>query len=529
VAKGYLALVLHAHLPFIRHPESENYLEENWLFEAITDTYVPMIEVFDGLIQDNVDFHVTFSLSPTLMTMLRDELLISRYLRHLDRLIHLSEKETERVKNEKRFHDLAVMYRDRFIRAKKVFSEIYGKDILLAFKKFNDLGKLEVITCCGTHGYLPSIDPYKAGIRAQIKTAVDTYKNVFGSVPKGMWLPECGYNEGHEKILREFGIQYFFVEAHGVLFGSPRPKYAVYSPYICESGTYVFGRDLDSSKSVWSAKDGYPGNYNYREYYRDIGFDLDFNYIKPYINNFNTRVNTGIKYYRITGATDQKDIYDHRLALETAAKDSADFMNSRQKQLDNLVDLMDRTPVIVSPYDAELFGHWWFEGPDWLNYLLRKMHFDQDKIKTITPGGYLKLYDKYPPIKPSMSSWGYKGYSEVWLDGSNDWIYRHLHKISELMSESAKQYTAPSQVEERALNQMARELLLAQSSDWAFIMKTGTFVNYAKDRTKEHIGRFLVLHDQLRKGEIQETFLKESEGKYNIFPDIDYRIYARID
>ncbi len=526
MAKGYLALVLHAHLPFIRHPEYDSFLEENWFFEAITDTYLPLVNVFDGLITDNVDFRMTISLSPTLINMLRDEFLVNRYVKHLDKLIELTRRELERTKDDPRVNKLAYMYNARFNNAKYVFCDKYGKDLTRAFKKFQDLGKVEVITCCATHGFLPLMDLYKQAVRAQIKVAVDTYREVFGSVPKGIWLPECAYHPGHDEILKEFGIKYFFVETHGILFGSPRPKYGIYSPYYCKSGTAVFGRDMESSKAVWSSKEGYPGDYNYREYYRDIGFDLDYEYIKPYISDCGTRVNVNIKYHRITGESDSKDIYDRERAVETVASHAGNFMFNREKQVEHLAGLMDRKPIIVSPYDAELFGHWWFEGPEWLNFLLRKMNYDQDVVKTITPGEYLKLYDKFPVLTPSMSTWGYKGYNEVWLDGCNDWVYKHLHKMAELMTRAAKEYKDVSGIEKRVLNQMARELLLAQSSDWAFIMKTGTFVEYAVNRTRDHIGRFLALHDQLRKGTIDVGLLEETESRNNIFENIDFRVYS---
>ena len=526
MAKGYLALVLHAHLPFIRHPEHESFLEENWLFEAITDTYIPLINVFDGLIDDGVDFRITISLSPTLMSMLRDGLLVSRYIRHLDKLIALSGMEIDRTKHDERVNKLAWMYHDKYKNTKYVFCDKYGSDILKAFKRYKELGKVEVITCGGTHGYLPLMDLYKTAVRAQVKIAVDTYKSIFNDIPKGLWLPECGYHPGHEAILKEFGIRYFFVETHGILFGSPRPKFGVYSPYLTKSGVAAFGRDLESSKAVWSSKEGYPGDYNYREYYRDIGFDLDYEYVKPYINTCGTRINTGIKYHRITGDGEYKDYYDRQVALDTAASHAGNFMFNREKQVEHINSFMDRKPIIVSPYDAELFGHWWFEGPDWINFLMRKICYDQDTVKTITPGEYLNLYDKYPVMTPSMSSWGYKGYSEVWLDGSNDWIYRHLHKMAEFMSSAARDYKTPSDVERRVLNQMARELLLAQASDWAFIMKTGTFVSYAVNRTREHVGRFLSLHDQLRHNNIDMGMLEWAENKFNIFKDIDYKMYA---
>jgi len=526
MTKGYLALVLHAHLPFIRHPEYETFLEENWFFEAVTETYIPLIRVFDDLVSDDVDFRMTLSLSPTLVSMLRDKLLVARYLRHLDKLITLSGLEIERTSSDGKMNELAWMYHNRFKEARNIFSEKYSNDLVSAFKKFQDLGKLEIITCCATHGFLPFMDLYKPAIKAQVKVAVDTHEKAFGAPPRGIWLPECAYHPGHEEILKKCGIEYFFVETHGVLYGTPRPRYGVYSPYMCKSGVAVFGRDADSSKAVWSSKEGYPGDYNYREYYRDIGFDLDYDYIRPYINGCGTRINTGIKYHKITGKTDYKDIYNRQAALDAAAGHAGDFLRKRGEQVKQLEEFMDRAPVIVSPYDAELFGHWWFEGPEWLNFLFRKMHYDQDAVKPITPSEYLEKYDSYPVISPAESTWGYRGYNEVWLNGSNDWIYRHLHKMAELMISAARDYKDPSDIERRALNQMARELLLAQASDWAFIMKTGTFVDYAVVRTKEHIGRFLELNHQLRNGEIDPGLLGEAENKYDLFRDIDYRVYA---
>ncbi|MGB3081491.1 MAG: 1,4-alpha-glucan branching protein domain-containing protein [Candidatus Omnitrophota bacterium] len=526
MTRGYLAIVLHAHLPFIKHPEYESFLEENWLFEAITDTYIPLIDVFDGLIKDNVDFRITVSLSPTLINMLADELLIQRYLKHLEKLIRLSELEIDRTRDDARTNKLARMYHGRFLRARHVFVDKYGNNLLNAFRKFGDLGRIEFITSCATHALLPLMDLHPSAIRGQVKIALDTFKETFGSFPEGFWLPECAYHPGHDKILAEFGIKYFFVETHGIMNGTPGPEYGVYSPYVCESGVAVFGRDMESSRAVWSATEGYPADRDYREYYRDIGFDLDYEYIRPFINGCGARTNTGIKYHKVTGNADKKEIYDRKTAIKVASRHANDFIINREKQVKRLSGTMDRAPVIVSPYDAELFGHWWFEGPEWLDFLLRKVHRRVSSIKTITPSEYLKRYGSFPVITPSMSSWGYKGYHEVWIDDSNDWIYRHLHKITELMVKAAEEHKVAGGLKKRVLNQMARELLLAQSSDWAFIMKTDTFADYATKRTKEHIGRFLVLYDQLREENIDLDMLIEAENKYNLFENIDYSMYA---
>lgn len=526
--KGYLAIVLHAHLPFIRHPEFDDFLEEDWLFEAITETYIPLIKVFEGLARDKVEYKLTISLSPTLMSMLMDPHLQWKYIKHIDKLIELSSKEIDRTKWQGQFNNLAHMYHDSFLDARRIFVDEYQSNLVNAFKKFQDQGNLEVITCCATHGYLPLMEVEReASVRAQVKVAADMYKKIFGHPPAGMWLPECGYKPGDEEMLKKEGIKYFFVDTHGVLFGSPRPKFGVFSPYLTKCGAAVYARDTESSKAVWSAVEGYPGDYNYREFYRDIGFDLDYDYIKPYINADGVRINTGIKYYKITGTTTHKEPYVPEAARNRAADQAGNFMFNREKQIEHLAGEMDgRAPIIVAPYDAELYGHWWYEGPQWLDFLIRKIRYDQKTIALTTLGEYLKLYKKYQVMTPAASSWGWKGYSEVWLEGSNDWIYRHTHKMAERMVEVANEHKNAKGLMRRALNQMARELLLAQSSDWAFIMKTGSHVPYAVERLRQHAENFTELYEEVKANTLDEEYIKKLEDKFNLFPDIDYSVYG---
>ena len=524
--KGSLLLTLHAHLPFVRHPEHEFFLEERWLYEAITETYIPLIEMYDALLAEGIRFRMTMSVTPPLATMLTDPLLQERYVRHIHKLIELAEREVERTRHDGPFHGLAQMYRDRFYKCRDVFEKQYGRDLTKAFKKFQDAGCLEIITCGATHGFLPLMETVPASVRAQIEIACNHYEKTFGQRPRGIWLPECGYSPGYDKILAENGLSYFFVDSHGVLHAEPRPKYGVFAPVRTPHGVHAFGRDLESSKQVWSAVEGYPGDYKYREYYRDIGFDLDYEYIKPYIHPDGFRLNTGIKYYRITGTGPHKEPYQPQRALEKAAEHAENFLFNREKQCEYLFAKLGRPPVIVAPYDAELFGHWWFEGPAFLNYLIRKTVFDSPSVELITAPEYLQQVTPIQPSEPSYSSWGYKGYAEVWLESSNDWIYRHLHQASHKMTELARRFPQPNELERRALNQAARELLLAESSDWAFIMKTGTMVTYAVWQTREHLLRFLRLYDQLMNERIDFQALLELEGKDNIFPDINFRIYA---
>jgi 1,4-alpha-glucan branching enzyme len=525
---GYLTLVLHAHLPFVRHPEYDDFLEEDWLYEAITETYIPILEVFEGLERDGVDWRMTMTVTPTLAAMLSDPLLQYRYVRNIDNLIALAGKEVERTRWQPEFNHLAQMYHYRFTRARDVFVKQYGNNLINGFRRFFDTGKLEIITCGATHGFLPLMTINRNAVRAQVEIGAREFARHFGRRPQGIWLPECGYSPDIDEVLRDAGIRYFFTDTHGVLFAEPRPRYGVFAPILCpNTNVAALARDTESSKQVWSAIEGYPGDYNYREFYRDVGFDLDYEYLKPHLHQSGIRSHLGIKYYQITGRTDHKQPYDPRKALDKAAEHAGNFMFNREKQVEWLSGAMEgRPPLIVAPYDAELFGHWWFEGPDWINFLLRKMHFDQQTVKTITVPEYLDRHPKIQVSKPSFSSWGYKGYCEVWLEGSNDWIYRHLHEVADRMVELAQQNPDPNPLRRRALNQAARELLLAQSSDWAFIMKTGTMVEYATQQTRVHVLNFNHLYDNLKNNDLDEAWLSEIERRHNLFPDIDYRVYA---
>ena len=528
MSKGYLAMVLHAHLPYVRHPEHEEFLEEEWLYEAITETYIPLLDSFQRLADDNVDFRITMSITPPLVNMLANELLQNRYVAHIEKLIRLAELENERTKDMPEFNHTVHMYVDKFYHIRDVFVNRYHKNLLNGFRHFLEMGYLEIMTCGATHGFFPLMQEYPNAIDAQLAMAVKTHKRHLGVAPTGIWLAECGYFPGLDKHLAKHGIKYFFVDTHGILFAEKRPKYGVFAPLFCsyETGVAAFGRDIESSKSVWSSEVGYPGDFRYREFYRDIGYDLDFEYIKDFVQTNGLRKNTGMKYYRITDKTGHKEPYNPEWALEAAGEHAHDFIESRVSQISHLADVMDKPPIVISPYDAELYGHWWYEGPIFIENLFRNMHYNQDTIEPITPKEYLERHPVNQVSMPSMSSWGAKGYCEVWLEGSNDWVYRHLHKASERMVELANKYFFETGLYERALNQAARELLLAQSSDWAFIMKTGTMVEYAEKTTKLYVSRFTDLYWAIKNRNLNEQWLSKIEWRDDIFPEIDFRIYA---
>jgi 1,4-alpha-glucan branching enzyme len=526
MATGYLATVLHAHLPFVRHPEDATVMEEQWLYEAITGTYLPLVQLFEGLLADGVRGRATVSLSAPLINMLTDDLLKERYAARIDKLIELAERELERTRPEPQYQRNAQMYMDRF-QALRYTWRCHDGDLVRAFRRLQDAGMIEVITSTATHAYFPNMDRNWAAMRAQVHVAADLYEKHFGRRTQGMWLGECGYVPGVDEILREAGIRYFFVDTHGILFADRRPVYGVYAPIYCPSGVAAFGRDTESSRQVWSAKEGYPGDPHYRDFYRDIGFDLPMDYIGPYVHPEGHRMSTGFKYHAIThDKLHDKWVYDPAIARNRAGEHAMHFRTNRQRQARTLAPGMDRPPIIISPYDAELYGHWWFEGLQFLDDLFRQIHYNQNEIDTITPAEYLDRHPTNQLSVPCASSWGHAGYNEYWLNETNSWIYRHLHVAAERMVELSHRFPRAEGLVERALQQAARELMLAQSSDWAFIMRTGTTVPYAERRTNAHILQFTRLYDDLLRGDVSERWLSDVEGRDNIFPDVDYRLYA---
>ena len=251
--KGYVSFVLHAHLPYIHHPESEEYLEEEWLFEAISETYIPLLLNFQKLVDEKIDFRITMTMTPPLLNMLDNKLLQKRYIKYLKKRIELSKKEIIRTKNDKRLNELSKYYLDRYSNDLYVFKEIYNCNIITGFKHFQDLGVLEIITCGATHGYFPILYVNEKTVRAQIGIGVETYKKYFGKNPRGIWLPECGYVPEAEKYLKEFGIEYIITETHGVLYADPTPIYGTFAPIVSPNNIVAFARDVESSRQVWSS------------------------------------------------------------------------------------------------------------------------------------------------------------------------------------------------------------------------------------------------------------------------------------
>ncbi len=538
---GHLALILHAHLPFVRHPEHEHFLEEEWFFEAVTESYIPLLRMMQRLVDDSVPFKLTISLTPTLCTMLQDQLLRERYVRHLDLLIDLTARERKRNRKHPQLRELADFYSKMFREIRAFFVDECRHDLLEVFRNLRETGTLEIIASAATHGSLPILQqqaPQTA--RAQILIGRDVYVDLLRAGPSGFWLPECAYAPGLEAILQEANIRWFVLDAHGLLFGKPRPCRSIYAPCYTPAGPAAFARDRDSSREVWSAQEGYPGDPAYREFYRDIGFDLPMEHLGPVARG--SRKFSGVKYHRITGRGGEKQLYERAAAENAAAKHASHFLEQRRQQIREISEL-GFDPIVVAPFDAELFGHWWFEGPSFLEQFIRQVANERD-FRLTTPSEYLAAHPTQQIVEPAASTWGENGHLAVWLDPSNAWIYPHLQVAAQKMIGLAQSASAvveqplrsPNgrsaggapglQFADRVLKQLARELLLAQSSDWAFLIKTGTAQEYATNRTIDHLARFDRLHDQFVANDLDEEFLRDCEWRDNLFPNLNWQYYV---
>lgn len=520
---NFLALVLHAHLPFVRHPEHDEFFEEDWLFEAISESYIPLLVMLERLRHDGVACRLTFNITPPLCAMLDDELLRSRYRRHLDRTLRLAEKELERTRNDAPLHELARFYHVSFGEIRRQYLA-WDCDLLAVFRRLRDAGVLELSASAATHGLLPLLATTPEAMRAQIQIGCDLYRKFFRADPMGFWLPECAYAPGLEDVLQKENLRWFVLDAHAFALAKPRPQRAVYAPCFTSAGPAAFARDPVSSRQVWSAEMGYPGEPIYRDFYRDLGFDLSPDYVFADSSSTIPRF-TGLKYHRITSRGPEKELYQRTPAEGAARAHAEHFLASRLRQLEPLRG-SDFTPVLTMPFDAELFGHWWYEGPVFLEHFIRSVAAQPDQLQLTTPSEYLAAHPTQEVIHPAASSWGENGYLSVWLDDSTAWIYPHLRAAARRMTEMTRAHSATTDaLVDRLLRQMARELLLMQASDWAFLIRNGTAKHYATRRVETHVARFNALYAQLQAGEIDGMFLSECEERDYLFPNLEWRSY----
>ena len=522
--KSKVNFVLHAHLPFVRHIEYDKFLEENWLFESINETYIPLLKTLENL--SDVKFTISMCFSPTLCAMLCDEMLQERFIKYMEERIELGVKEVLRCKNEKLDSlDMAIRYlnsnRDNlayYIECKRA--------LLYKFKQLQINGKVHLLATAATNVYLPVYKKYESVIHAQIKIGIDEHIRYFEKKPDGFLLPENGYFPGLEDYFDEYGIKWISLSSSAIALGKNKVESAGLMPTLLgESNVLGLSRNWAVTNKIWSDKTGYPCDKEYRDFYSDIGYDLDLEYIRPYIHEPSVRVFTSYKYNAI-GTGREKKLYDYNKAMEKVALNASNFIYNIKR----FTKSHTKEDCLVNLFlDAELFGHRWYEGIEFLNQFIKNA--DLNDVELISASEYIKEKEnvEYERAFLNESSSGYGGFSDTWISNSNDWVYRHTFKAIERMEFIANRQGFETGLKKRYYNQVARELLLALSSDWTCILHNQTSMNYAHDRIVHHIAAVDLVFNSACKNDLDMQWLSYSEKKYNIFPNMDYNIFYNKD
>lgn len=494
---GSIAIVLHAHLPWVRNPEHPRSLEERWLYEALWESYLPLVGMFERLVNDGVVAPVTVSVSPTLAAMLADSLLRQRFITHLDRLEDLVAREFVRARKLPAIQHVVAHYQ-RHIQHVRATWDRLGGDVLGALVKLEKAGAIELLTTSVTHAYLPALTSVSQ--RAQIELGLRAFESFAGHRPKGFWLPECSFDPSLSKQLVRSKVAYTVLDAHGVDLAIPRPPAGIFEPILSPSGIAFFGRDPRASRDVWSRELGYPGHLDYRDFYRDIGFDLNESDLAGEVGPDGTRLMTGLKYHRVTGVGVDKQVWIPERAGEQAREHAEHFVQARSRALATRGESANRA-VVVAPFDAELFGHWWFEGPNFLEQVLRRLDAAKESVnaRAVTLGHYLASHAEFVVAEPMASSWGEGGFGEAWLGRSNEvpttsemspaHLIRHIRHAERTVRNIVAMHGHVGGVAGQAIDQAIVELMLLEASDWGFMLRRGDMTRYATGRVRAHASR----------------------------------------
>lgn len=525
MATGKLVMLLHAHLPFVRNPEHERFLEENWFFEALSECYIPLLQSLYRMVERGVKGTINLSLSPTLLQMLADPLLQKRYSKHLAELIDLAQREQRRVEHDSHKFALISYYLQRLRSTQYSWEQRYNCNLIPYFLELQDLEKLEILTCVGTHPFLPAYQAEPGVVRFQLELTVKTAQEILGFVPKSLWLPECGYFHGLDSIVREFGFENVFLETHGILGAKPQPPYGVFSPIRSEAGLQFLGRDQNSSREVWSRKVGYPGHPQYREFFRDLVHEAPRDFVGEYFYAGDSPIISGFKYYRITGSED-KEIYQPLQALQLAREHARQFVLNREAQVQDLAPHTEIPPVVFAPYDAELFGHWWFEGPEFIEGVFERAAWSSD-IEMVGVSTVMDSTPNMPEANPFLSSWGEGGYGAVWMNSQVDINYKNFYAALAIFRMAYRKHSTGG-FSGLVLAQMARELALLQSSDWAFMIHNNSAAEFARNRMDEHYQNFVQLNQLLEEDRTQSRIFDKISARNNAFPYMGPSIYRHL-
>ena len=525
---GTATFVLHTHLPYCRLAGRWPHGEE-WIHEALLECYLPLLNGFRGLSREtDRSLGVTINITPILAEQLGDPLIKRHFGEYLGERLRRANNDAQRFEAGSQLHQTALFHTERFEAVRDLW-ETLGGDLLGAFGELEASGHLEVATCAATHGYLPLLED-DAAVRFQVETGVRTHERNFGRPPRSFWLPECAYKPGIERFLEAAGIKVFFVETHLVTGGTARGKAlggmvgpypplsakdrrpadagphrgTTFRPYWAgDSRVAVMARNEQTGLQVWSAAHGYPGDGAYREFHRKDPV-------------------SGLHYYRVTGPgvdLGEKAEYVPTAAAAKAREHAAHFVSLLKRELYLYESGAGEHGNLMASYDTELYGHWWLEGVQWLTHVLRTLSRDPD-VALMTADSVIASDPPVASIELPEGSWGAGGDHRTWLNDQTAWTWPEIRR----RQQRAHQLLATNSELSR---QLARELLLLQSSDWQFLMTTGQANEYAIERFNSHCARFDAIAGAMESGSSGfASELAQLEQLDNPFADINPSLFA---
>jgi len=521
--KYAVSLVLEAHLPFVKEfnkEEDKSHAgEEERFFEYISETLLPLLEVFHRLETDHVPFRIALAISPVLCHMLGDEHLQKKYLTYIDKQIEFGRNELERTKDNAEINKLSQFYYDKAVDRRIAYTERYEQNLLKALDFYRRKGKVEILASCATNAFLPFLSHNPESLQAQVETPISCYRRLFNS-PQGFWLPRLGWTPAIEPYIRAYNYTYTIVDTHGLLLGKPTAERGCFYPVKTPNGTFILARDLYAIREM----DKIAADDSYRNNNRDVGYELPPKVISQFLNTEGGRSRTGFKYW----ARKQDTIYAPKTASAKVLECTRVFLENTITRLEEVSKNMEEIPISLHTQTCDFFGRFWHEGPEFIETLFRMASQYKD-IKFLCPSEYIFMQNlsSLQVVSPEFSSNGANGYAEPWLDVSNDWIYRHLYRAMERMTELAERFPDDTGLKERALNQAAREVLLAQSSDWPELLFNQDSTEFARNQAENALRNFTTIYEALGSNYISTEWLTTLERKHNIFPNINYRVFRR--
>ncbi|MCF6313955.1 MAG: DUF1957 domain-containing protein [Verrucomicrobiales bacterium] len=527
------ALILHCHLPWLRHAESLHSQEEDWWLDVLTDSLLPLLEMLHRLRDEKVPFKLNLVISPTVLAMMRDPLLQKRAEAHLERNLHLALTEIERRTDpEKR--PLLQWYADHYHRLHHYYQQRWQGDLVAALADLRDSGQLEIPASAATHAILPLFLKSPTVLHSQIKIGCDYYQECFGQAPELFWLPDCAYSPALDPYLQANGIRHILLDEHALSYSKQIPDAGIYHPTQSPTGMQISYRDVRSSRELLKLEAGLLHDTRYRQAYKMSGEETPVNGLQIHLDAKQHNRGGALKIQRM----DSEQAYDPALGKKAAQQHAQQFLKARSQQATQLKAQGIQTPCILSIYEAELFGHWRFEGIPFLEETLRlfaqQNQLELSSVSQLSPPPSASI-TPVNTVHPIPCSWGEGDYFENWLSQENAWIYPHLLRRAEQLQRtlSALQQNIdglPDQLADhrsRCVSQMTRELLLAQSSDWAAYMRQADTRPYATQRFEKHLENFDLLASLYSSNEQANTRQLLTIQKQNpIFPQLDWQAFT---